>query len=91
MTEFKIQVDDKIVNDFGKDILEQFFRDYYSNALLKLAATEILKDWDDNEIKDSEWQAARERAWQKQDQNFINVIANAWVYYWYQCDNEYAY
>ena len=76
MTEFKIQVDDKTVNDFGKDLLERFFQDYYSKALLKLAASEILKDLDDNEIQDESWQSARERAWQKHGQFFINVIAN---------------
>ena len=76
MTEFKIQVDDKTVNDFGKDLLERFFQDYYSKALLKLAASEILKDLDDNEIQDESGQSARERAWQKHGQFFINVIAN---------------
>ncbi len=77
MTEFKIQVDDKIVRDFGKDILEHFFQEYYSKAILKLAAKEILKDWDDAEIQDKQWQSARERAWNKHGHYFINVIANA--------------
>jgi len=76
MTEFKIQVDDKIVNDFGKDILEHFFQEYYSKALLKLAAKEILRDWDDAETQDQEWQFARNRAWNKTGNYFINVIAN---------------
>jgi len=76
MTEFKIQVDDKVVKDFGKDLLERFFQDFYSKALLKLAATEILKDWDDKETQDDNWKLARERAWQKHGSYFINVIAN---------------
>jgi hypothetical protein len=76
MTEFKIQVDDKVVNDFGKDLLERFFQDFYSKALLKLAASEILKDLDNNELHDESWQSARERAWHKHGQYFINVIAN---------------
>lgn len=76
MTEFKIQVDDKVVNDFGKDLLEQFFQDFYSKALLQLAANEILKDWDDKETQDNNWKLARERAWQKHGKYFINVIAN---------------
>jgi len=77
MTEFKIQVDDKVVKDFGKDLLERFFQDFYSKALLKLAANEILKDWDDNETQDIDWKIARERAWKKHGKYFINVIANA--------------
>ena len=76
MTEFKIQVDDQVVNDFGKDRLELFFQDFYSKALLKLAASEILKDMDDSELQDESWKFARERAWQKHGQYFINVIAN---------------
>jgi hypothetical protein len=77
MTEFKIQVDDKVVKDFGKELLERFFQDYYTKALLKLAAKEILKDWDDNETQDETWLFAREQAWQKNGHYFINVIANA--------------
>jgi len=76
MTEFKIQVDDKVVKDFGKDNLEHFFQEFYAKALLKLAAKEILKDWNDNEIYDKDWNIARERAWHKQSHYFLNVIAN---------------
>ena len=77
MTEFKIQVDDKVVNDFGKDVLERYFQEFYTKALLKLAASEILKDWNDGETLDKQWQAARERAWQRQGNYFLNIIANA--------------
>ena len=77
MTEFKIQVDDKVVKDFGKDSLERFFQEFYTQALLKLAARDILKDWNDEEIDDKQWQFARERAWQKNGHYFLNVIANA--------------
>lgn len=73
MTEFTIQVDDKIVRDFGKDVLERYFQEFYSQALLKLAAKDILKDWDDEEVNDKQWQAARERAWQKQGNYFLTM------------------
>ncbi|OQX77539.1 MAG: hypothetical protein B6D61_07015 [Bacteroidetes bacterium 4484_249] len=77
MTELKIQIDDSIIKSFGKEVVEHFVQDYIANAILKLAAKEVLEDLHQIDINESKWDEARERAWKRSGYHFINVIANA--------------
>jgi hypothetical protein len=77
MVEFKVQIEEDIVNEYGKDILEQYLQEYLTKAILKLAAKEILDDLKAIDIKDKSWLKARERAWDNFGKHyFLHVIAN---------------
>jgi len=77
MVEFKIQVDEEIVKEYGKEHFEQFLQEYLSKAVLKLAAKELLDDLKTIDIKENSWQQARERAWNNYGKHyFLNVTAN---------------
>ena len=77
MIEFKVQVEEDIVKEYGKDTLEKYLQEYLSKAILSLAAKEILEDLKTIDIKENSWLQAREMAWNKYGKHhFINVIAN---------------
>lgn len=77
MIEFKVQVEEDIVKEYGKDTLEKYLQDYLSKAILSLAAKEILDDLKSIDIKEDIWLQARERAWDGHGKHyFLNVIAN---------------
>ncbi|RLD56160.1 MAG: hypothetical protein DRJ05_11765 [Bacteroidetes bacterium] len=76
MTELKIQIDDNIIKSFGKDVVEHFVQDYIANALLKLAAKELLEDLPHINLNEPKWKRARDHAWKRSGYHFINVIAN---------------
>lgn len=76
MSEIKIQIDDNIIQGYGKEIIESYIQDYITKALLKLAAKEILEDLPNIDIDQQKWQEARQRAWKRSGQYFVNVIAN---------------
>jgi hypothetical protein len=75
--EFKVQVEEDIVKEYGKDILEKYLQEYLTKAILRLAAKEILDDLKSIDIKEKTWMQARERAWNNYGKHyFLNVIAN---------------
>jgi hypothetical protein len=77
MVEFKVQVEEDIVSEYGKDILEHYLQEYLSKAILKLTAKELLDDLKSIEITDKSWLLARERAWNNYGKHhFLKVIAN---------------
>lgn len=77
MVEFKIQVEEEIVKEYGKDILEKYLQEYLSKAILKLTAKEILDDLENIDVNENSWLQARERAWNNYGKHyFLNVIAN---------------
>jgi len=77
MTELKVQIDDSIIQSFGKEMVEQYVQEYITKAILKLAAKEILADLPNIDIDLPKWNEARNRAWKRSGQYFVNVIANA--------------
>jgi len=76
MTELTIQIDDNLIKSFGKEVVEHFVQDYIANALLKLAAKELLEDLPPIELNEPKWHEAREHAWKRSGHHFVNVIAN---------------
>jgi len=77
MTELKIQIEDNIIESFGKNIVENFIQEYITKAILKLAAKEILEDLPNIDVDNQKWEEARNRAWKRSGHHFVKVIANA--------------
>lgn len=63
MVEFKVQVEEDIVNEYGKDTLEKYLQEYLTKAILKLTAREILDDLKTIDLNESGLSTAREKAW----------------------------
>jgi len=77
MIEFKIQVEEDIVKEYGHNILEKYLQEYLTKAILKLTAKEILEDLKTIDCEDDRFIQARERAWNKYGKHtFLNVTAN---------------
>ncbi len=63
MVEFKVQVEEDIVNEYGKDTLEKYLQEYLTKAILKLTAKEILDDLKTTDLNERILSKAREKAW----------------------------
>jgi len=71
MVEFKIQLDEKVVNTFGYKEVEQYLQDFVKKMLLRAAAQDVLEDLNTLDLKnDKEWQVARDLAWQQEKQKY---------------------
>lgn len=69
MVEFKIQLDENVVQVFGHKQVENYLNEFVRKILLKAAAQEVLEDLKNSDFQnDKEWQTARHLAW-KQEKN----------------------
>jgi hypothetical protein len=67
MTEFKVQLEDKLVQTIGYSKIEKFLSDYINQIILKISAQESLEDLKSINLEnDSKWRIAREQAWKEQ-------------------------
>jgi hypothetical protein len=67
MTEFKVQLEDKLVQTIGYSKIEKFLSDYINQIVLKISAQESLDDLKSINLEnDSKWRIAREQAWKEQ-------------------------
>jgi|YNPBryulayer2012_1023412.scaffolds.fasta_scaffold16478_1 hypothetical protein len=72
MVEFKIALDESIVNTFGYKQVETYLQDFVTSMLLKAAAKDVLEDLKTTDLQnDKEWQAARELAWQQEKHKYL--------------------
>ena len=72
MVEFKIQVEESLVQTMGHKQIEDYLQEIMHQAVLKLAAKDILKDLESIDIKnDKEWQVARNLAWQQEQHKYF--------------------
>ena len=72
MVEFKIQLDESIVQTFGHKQVERLLQDFGKKMLLKAAAQDVLEDLDTIDLQnDKEWQTARHLAWQQEKHNYL--------------------
>ncbi|MEZ4772707.1 MAG: hypothetical protein R3D00_05940 [Bacteroidia bacterium] len=72
MVEFKIQLEESIVQTFGYKEVEKYLQDFVKTMLLKAAAQDILEDLKTIDLQnDKEWQAARHLAWQQESHKYI--------------------
>jgi hypothetical protein len=67
MVEFKIQVDELVVETFGHEAIESHLHDFVKKMLLKAAAHDVLEDLQTIDLEnDKAWQAARHLAWKQE-------------------------
>lgn len=72
MVEFKIQLDDNIVQAFGYKQVESYLQEFVNKMLLKAAAKEVLEELKTIDLQnDKEWQTARHLAWQQEKHKYI--------------------
>jgi hypothetical protein len=76
MTEFKIKLEDKIVQTIGYGTIEKFLNDYINQIILKISAQDALNDLKSNDLEnDSKWKIAREQAWKEQGYKYHKSLA----------------
>ncbi len=67
MTEFKVQLEDKLVQTIGYSTIEKFLSEYINQIILKISANDVLKDLKSIDLEnDNKWKIAREEAWKEQ-------------------------
>lgn len=67
MTEFKVQLEDKLVQTIGYSTIEKFLSEYMNQIILKISANDVLKDLKSIDLEnDNKWKIAREEAWKEQ-------------------------
>lgn len=71
MVEFKIQLDESVVQTFGYKQVENYLQDFVRQMLLKAASKEVLEDLEKIDLQhDQDWQAARQAAWQQEKHKY---------------------
>ncbi len=77
MTEFKIQLEDTLVQTVGYDTIAKYLNEYASQFVLKLSAQDVLNDLKSIDLEnDSKWKIAREQAWKEQGYKYHNTLAS---------------
>ena len=72
MTEFKIQLEDSLVQRFGYAEVDNYLKELVKKLHLKMAAQEILKDLEEIDLEnDPQWQVARNEAWEQEKSKYI--------------------
>ncbi len=71
MVEFKIQLEESIVQTFGCKEVEQYLQDFVKKMLLRAAAQDILEELESIDLQNNkEWQTARHLAWQQEKHKY---------------------
>ena len=73
--EFKVQVGLELVQQYGKDKIEKIIQDYLNLAVVKLAKQELLDDLLTIDIKENQWQNAREKAWTEYGSKYLFKVS----------------
>jgi len=72
MTEFKIQVEESIVQALGYKQVEYYLQDFAKKLLLKVSAQDVLEDLQTVDLQnDKEWQTSRDLAWQQEKHKYL--------------------
>jgi len=75
MTEFKVQLEDKLVQTIGYSTIERFLSEYMNQIVLKISAQDALKDLKTINLEnDSKWKIAREQAWKEQGYKYHKLL-----------------
>ena len=73
MVEFKIQLEESLVQTFGYTEVQKYLQEIAQKAVLKLAAKGILEDLQFIDLEnDKEWQLARQLAWQQESHRYLD-------------------
>ena len=71
MVEFKIELEESLVQSIGREVLENNLQDLVRKAVLHLSAQEILEDLKTIDLQnDPEWQVARHLAWEQEKHKY---------------------
>ncbi len=74
MVEFKIELDENVVQTVGYAQVENYLQDFVKTILLKAASKDVLEDLKNIDLQnDAEWQAARHLAWQQEKDKYLIV------------------
>lgn len=66
MVEFKIELEEHLVQIFGYEEIEKSLQDFSQRILLKMAAQDILDELPEIDLEnDEEWRASKELAWEQ--------------------------
>ncbi len=78
MSEFVIKIEDEIVQVLGKQTIEKYLQAFITQSILKVAAGDILKDYDNESLNgDKIWLAAKKSAFlNDRYSQYIKVSAN---------------
>ena len=72
MTEFKIQLEDSLVQTFGAKKIEEYLQKIIAKIELKMATQDVLEDLENIDLNNDErWKIAREKAWAEQRHKYI--------------------
>lgn len=71
MVEFKVQVEESLIQTWGYKEVEKQLQDFMQKMMLKLAAQDILSDLNTFDLEnDKEWQVARKLAWKQEKHKY---------------------
>lgn len=77
MTEFKVQLDDKLVQTLGYGTIEKYLKAYLNQIILKISSQDVLNDLKDIQLEnDPRWSIAREGAWKEQGYKYQRNLSN---------------
>ncbi len=72
MTEFKIQLEDSLVQKFGYAEVDSYLKELVKKLYLKLSAQELLQDLEESDLEnDQQWQNARSSAWEQEKAKYL--------------------
>ena len=77
MVEFKIQLEENVVQSYGYKIIEQQIKDFITHLTVKLAAKDVSEDLKNISLEnDEKWAIAREQAWKDSEYSNIYSLTN---------------
>lgn len=72
MTEFKIQLEDSFVQQYGYSKVDSYLKEFVKKLSLKIAAQELLQDFEEIDLEnDPQWKIARNEAWEQEKDKYI--------------------
>ena len=77
MTEFKVQLDDSLVQTLGYSTIEKYLNLYLNQLILKISSKEVLNELVDINLEnDDRWQVARGNAWKEQGYKYQRNLSH---------------
>lgn len=73
--EFKVQVGQELIEQYGKDKIEKIIEDYLNLAILKLSKGELIKDLSTVDVSQNTWQKARQMAWESYGSKYLFKVS----------------
>jgi hypothetical protein len=72
MIEFKLQLDEALVQTLGYNQIENYLKEHLKKLQLKASAKDILTDLEKSELtNDEQWQLSRNIAWEQEKSKFL--------------------